>query len=360
MSVLGPVFAGSGQRVTTRRVSAGVHPRPGATSRLTVWWSSRDWVENEVTAAVAEHRDVCRAHHVAPDTVVAVARGMAEHADHRTGRDCRPTNERLVEQLRVSLSTVQRARRVLKELRLVVELVAGRSFMTLAERLAAWGRSSRHRRIAAEFALCSLPRRRPRTKINPQPDLHVVDDDTPPVGGRVRAHLQTENPHLRARTETSEEERAPRAAPTSRSRGTNGPNPAARRLAEGTRARLPWLRRVPVSRLTPPLHRFALADWTPRDIERGIADVLATRGGWRVPRVLRSPAGYLAGLLRELDPADRPGAIDEWQDQVEREERAYRRQLDHGHPCAHGLAGGNVPSPRGVRACPLCRSADPG
>src|SRR3954468_3613434 len=181
--------------VCSRRIGAGVRPAPGATSRRPAWWSAEDWIEVEVRGAVAERRDLCRAHHVDPDTVLSVARGMASFADHRTGRDCRPTNTRLVELVRVSLSTVQRARRVLKALGLVVELIAGRSVMTRAERLAAWRRGSSHRRIAATFALCSRRRRR-------HPRLRVVERDTPPSatsGSSLTHHQKT---HLQAKTET--------------------------------------------------------------------------------------------------------------------------------------------------------------
>jgi hypothetical protein len=97
---------------------------------LPVWWSRDDWTESEVAGALLEHRELCRAHHVDPDTVLAVARGMAGQADVVTGRGCRPTNERLVGLVKVSLSTIQRARRVLKELRLIVQTTAGRSVMT--------------------------------------------------------------------------------------------------------------------------------------------------------------------------------------------------------------------------------------
>jgi hypothetical protein len=110
---------------TSRRVSAGIQPAPGTTARLPSWWNATDWVEAEVRGALEERRDLCRTHHVDPDTVVAVARTMAHFADYRTGRDCRPTNARLVQLVRVSLSTVQRARRVLKALGLVVEVIAG-------------------------------------------------------------------------------------------------------------------------------------------------------------------------------------------------------------------------------------------
>ena len=92
-------------------------------------------------------------------------------------------------------------------------------------------------------------------------------------------------------------------------------------------------------------------------MDRAVAGALAARG-WRLPRELRQPAAYLAGLLRELDPADRPGAEDEQRAAVERAQRAYERQLVYGTPCAHGQPAGDVPSPlRGHLACPACRTA---
>jgi hypothetical protein len=121
--------------------------------------------------------------------------------------------------------------------------------------------------------------------------------------------------------------------------------------------RLRWLSGVPVSRLGPPLHRFAQAGWTPRDVDRAVADALATRG-WRLPRDLEQPAAYLATLLRPLDPADRPSLLDEWMAEREAAQRSYERQLVIGTPCSHGVPAGDVPSPlRGHLACPLCRKA---
>jgi hypothetical protein len=282
--------------------------------------------------------------------VAAVARGMAHYADHRTGRDCRPTNARLVELVRMSLSTIQRARRVLKALGLVVELIAGRSVMTRSERLAAWRRGSSHRRIAATFALCSRRRRsrsRPRT----------VDRDTPPRASGASSSTHHPRTHLQTTTETTRA--APR--PADNREGPPGqrrrPDPATRRLVEGVRARLRWLSGVSVPRLAPTLHRFAQAGWTPRDVDRAVDDALAARG-WRLPRELNQPAAYLAALLREVDPADRPGALDEWIAAQDRAQRAYERQLLHGTPCVHGVPAGDVPSPlRGIAACPLCRGA---
>src|SRR3954447_23357179 len=182
--------------VCSRRIGAGVRPAPGATSRRPAWWSAEDWIEAEVRDAVNERRDLCRAHHVDPDTVLAVARGMASFADHRTGRDCRPTNAGLVALLRLSLSTVQRARRVLKDLGLILKLIRGRSIMTRTERLTAWARGSAHRRIAAEFALCSR-RHRPRgPHRHPQHRPPAVERDTPPSAPTKRSSLTTTSTSL--------------------------------------------------------------------------------------------------------------------------------------------------------------------
>jgi hypothetical protein len=110
-----------------------------------------------------------------------------------------------------------------------------------------------------------------------------------------------------------------------------------------------------VLRLAPTLHRFAQAGWTPRDVDRTVSDCLTARG-WRLPRELNQPAAYLATLLRAVDPADRPGALDEWIAAQECAQRAYKRQLLHGTPCAHGVPAGDVLSPMyGHVACPLCR-----
>lgn len=327
----------------------------------------------EVRLAVVDSRDVCRAHHVEADTVVAVAGAMATYADFDTGRECRPTNARLVDDLQVSLSTVQRARRALKALGLVIELIAGRSVMTRDERLAAWRRGSAHRRVAATFALCSR-RRRPkgpktrrwnggrrrrgpgRKSRCPQVEqAQVVEGDTPPGAPTDHLSSQDRNTHLRTRTEAMKA--APRPAHTKKvvPIGRRRPDPATRRLVEATRARLRWLSAVPVSRLSPPLHRFAKAGWTPRDVERAVEDALATRG-WRLPREVHQPAAYLATLLRALDPEDRPGAVDEAMAAAERAQRAYERQLVTGTPCPHGQPAGDVASPvHGHLACPLCR-----
>jgi hypothetical protein len=339
--------------VCTRHVSAGITPPPGATSRLTVWWGRIDWLEVEVRGALREHLELCRAHHVAPDTVYAVARAMAGYADARTGRDCRPTNERLVADVRCSLSTVQRARRVLKALGLIVEVTAGRSVLTLAERLAAWERHSSHRAIAAEFVLCSRRDRAPRAVDNRRPDLRIVDRDTPPVGQVVRTSAREISSSLRSTDGTR------RAAPRPAHTGKSGPKPAqpadlrARRLALAVKRRVSWVSGVHPQRIERLLLPFACADWTDDDVCLTIRDRLAALGK-SVPADLERPWAYLAWLLRGVDPAERPSVLVAAHAAAEREHDRLRR---HGAPCEHGVPGGDVVSPlTGQRGCPLCRA----
>lgn len=341
--------------VCSRRVAAGISPAPGTTSRLPVWWGRTDWLEVEVAGALAEHPEVLRQFHVSRDTAMAVARAHAGYADAVTGRDCRPTNERVTEAARCSLSTVQRARRVLKALGLMVEVTAGRSVMTVTERLAAWERGSKHRQIAAEFVLCSRRDRRPRLVENPGADLRLVDRDTPPVGKAVRTSAREIRGSLRSKDETTSG--AARRAHTEKGspRPPGRVHPRSRRLAEGVRRRVGWLSDVPAARMTPLLGRFALAGWTARDVETAIRDALNARG-WRVPTNLDRPWAYLAKLLKEVDPAERPGALEEAMDEAERREREYEQLRIYGPECPHGMPAGHIPSPlRGTIACPLCR-----
>jgi hypothetical protein len=347
---------------SSRRISAGIRPDPGATSRLPAWWGADDWLQE-----VREALDVetCREHRIAADTVLSVARAHAAFADYRTGRDCRPTNERLTAAAQVSLSTIKRGRRVLKRLGLLVELVRGRSIMTYAERIEAWKRGSSHRQIAAEFALCSRRRRAPKTSTakvgEGANDLgavaHIVEGDPPPGAKNVSSLSHLRSTRLRRQTEKNDEAPLRGTAPKSTDRRAGGLHPGTERLAQDVRRRVGWLGGVSARRITPTLSRFARAGWTVRDVELAVRDVL-TRRSWHVPRTLTQPAAYLAGLLRELDPADRPTAAEEHARQLERAEDAYRLQLATGAPCPHGRPAGDVPSPtRRLLACPECRTA---
>jgi hypothetical protein len=120
----------------------------------------------------------------------------------------------------------------------------------------------------------------------------------------------------------------------------------------------------------PALDRFARAGWTAADVQRELDQMLAARG-WEVPsgRVsttkagrehrypLRCPWGYLAMLLRALEPTDL-AAQREYDRAMRAAQLDYERLRRSGPECVHGEPAGDVPSPvKGIRACPMCRRA---
>ncbi len=334
-----------------RRTSIGLAPPPGACSVRPAWWSRADWTGVEVWCVVAAGLDVCRAVHADPHTVVRVARAMAGYADYTTGRDCRPTNTRLADDLAMSIRQIQRARAALKRLHLVVETVRGRSVLTRAERLAVWRRGSAHRRLAAEFALLSVRRR-------PQPTGLAVGHVTPPgvSPGMSPTSLKSKFFTRPDRTRTGAPRRATtQKGQTGRANRTYPADVRVRRLITGLQHRIYWLRRVSPRRLTA-LHRFAVAGWTVRDIQTAADEVLRARN-WTIPRQIDHPAAYLAALLRHVDPADRPGAAEDAMNAQHKLMREWTWQTTLGpSSCPHEHPGGNIPHPiHGHVACPECR-----
>jgi hypothetical protein len=118
---------------------------------------SRRWARETVPAAYALRYDT----HVRPampnnpvslKSLVAVAEARASFADHRTGRNCRPTNERLSQMTGLSVRTVQRASTALRLLGVATEVMRGRQ-RTRGERFASWRVGDKGRGWASVWAL---------------------------------------------------------------------------------------------------------------------------------------------------------------------------------------------------------------
>jgi hypothetical protein len=119
---------------------------------------------------------------------------------------------------------------------------------------------------------------------------------------------------------------------------------------------------VQTGRLAPTLSKFARAGWTPRDVDLGVRDAMGARGWGTVPRNLKHPAAYLAGLLRDLDPADRPSVLEDAFEAARRAETAATRARSRAwlvamrSSCPHGVPAGDVVNPAtGALACRECR-----
>ncbi len=126
----------------------------------------------------------------------------------------------------------------------------------------------------------------------------------------------------------------------------------------------------------PPLQRYAVAGWTARELHAHLDRLIASRG-WTVPgrpaelierdsggqvrvrvrkaTTMKSPYGYLAFLLRQIDPTDL--ATDQAYDAALRATEHYQRQLIYGSPCPHGQPAGDIPLPTKGIAPARCAAA---
>jgi hypothetical protein len=98
----------------------------------------------------------CRGNPVSLKALVRVAEASAAYADHGTGRDSRPTNQRLATDTGLSVRTVQRADTALRLLGVATEVLRGRQ-RTRAERCASWRVGDRGRGWASVWALHDNP-----------------------------------------------------------------------------------------------------------------------------------------------------------------------------------------------------------
>jgi hypothetical protein len=122
-------------------------------------WSGRAdrWAHATVPEAYArrydaEVRPAMPNNPVSLQAVVAVAKARASFAEHRTGRHCRPTNERLAQITGLSVRTVQRASTALRLLGVATEVMRGRQ-RTRDERFASWRVGDKGRGWASVWAL---------------------------------------------------------------------------------------------------------------------------------------------------------------------------------------------------------------
>jgi hypothetical protein len=266
-------------------------------------WSGRAarWAHSTVTTAYAERYDT----HVRPvmphnpisvKSLVAVAEARASFADHRTGRNCRPTNARLAEITGLSVRTVQRASTALRLLGVATEVMRGRQ-RTKAERYASWRVGDRGRGWASVWALhdCRIQR------LSPHPEGSSVKSKS-----SRKAVLTT-----RTRRQTA-----------GSSAATRRPSPETRAVALANKwvadqQSPPWARRyrtgTPWARI---LAGPARHGWTPRDINTLIRDWVRT-GHW-LPEDPHKPIGLLGHMLAahgNLD--DRPSAYEVAREQEE-------------------------------------------
>ena len=257
-------------------------------------WSgrARRWARSTVPTAYLLHYNT----HVRPampnnpislKTLVAVAEARASFADHRTGRNCRPTNARLAEVTGLSVRTVQRASTALRLLGVATEVVRGRQ-RTRAERFASWRVGDKGRGWASVWALH---------------DCRIQSLSSHPRGSQL-------DPQTSSKSLITTQNRRQIAGSSA---ATRRPSPDTRALALankwiGSEQSPPWARRyrtgTPWARV---LAGPAEHDWTPRDVNTLISDWVGT-GHW-LPESPHKPIGLLGAMLAAHGDLDnRPSA----------------------------------------------------
>lgn len=290
-----------------------------------------------------------------------MASAIAACADGATGRNALPGNAALTVTTRdiagigaadpealaklaassgYGLTTVQKAVQVLTRRGWLVLVRAGKNRLSVSERREMWLTGSKARRRRNVWA-CTLPPHayRPtlavvdRSRDRPTPRAAAVDNSptSQSVVGRGCDLPTTRRvgwvPPVGLDNNFTPEQ-ASRTGATRQPPTSNGPPRRYRtdarvvQLATDLKTRVPWLRHVPHQRIMAPLHRFAVIGWTARDLQTHLDRLLKQRG-WTVPgrpaeterdrsgttvhrpaSTMRSPWGYLAFLLRHLDPSD--------------------------------------------------------
>ncbi len=232
-------------------------PAAGTQGRIPCWATRSRWlktVETELTSETAA--DVLKRHHAAAHTVYRVARADAAAADTTTGRNVRTAHHTVAKNLGVSIDTVRRARRVLRDLGFSVEVVRGR-YMTAQEREAATrAHGSKQRRFASTRCLTIPARCR---AMHPYP--YGVNSFPQNPSRRV--------PNSRSRaagTSTKQPKKRPRARPAA----PLGVQKIAARLVQ----RMPWLDRTHSGHLMGLSHGLVACgvteEWTTQDLMNAI------------------------------------------------------------------------------------------
>lgn len=222
------------------RAPAAIHLDLGddAYAGVACWLAGEQrWARVAVPVAYYSHYDtkvrpVMPGNPISLRALVRVAEARARYADWGTGRNSRPTNERLAADTGYSVRTVQRADTALRLLGLATEVLRGRQ-RTRTERFASWRVGDRHRGWASVWALHDVR----ITLLSPHPHKGSLLDSLLPFSSRkvISGGAGGHSAHTKsgasrpASTRRARRGRSPGAAPPREGgRGADSRNPALR------------------------------------------------------------------------------------------------------------------------------------
>lgn len=263
--------------------------------------------------------------------LLAVAEARARYADHSTGRNSRPTNERLADDTGYSVRTIQRADTALRLLGVATEVLRGRQ-RTRIERLASWWVNDRGRGWASVWALHD----------NPQLNQLLSSLSPHPRSGPVR---DTHSPHEVVTTGTGRPAgRRQGGAPRRRAPDAGG-SVLARAWRSAPQSPT-WAQRHTASAWAALLAGPARYGWTPRDLNQLITDWAGVHGR-TVPDSPYKPIGLLGAILvwhGRDNFVERPAALDEAREAAElaADRARIAAQLDAREATAAARAAGRA------------------
>ena len=294
---------------------------------------------NQIRHLIGAHSTKHRKDDISLTTLIKIAAAHAVHADFRTGRNCRPTLDRLIEITGYGERTIQRARHVLRLIGVATEIVRGRQ-RTLGERLASHRVGSRARGWASVYALHSpqlVDKTARHTAAAPHPEGHPLGCLSPLSNYSLTPTGTAGKPKGRAAHDRATDRR-----------GWTGPDPDQKGMLLASRwrqdPRTPtWARRFTPAAWSHVLAQPAAHGWTGRDLNQLLHDhTLPGNGNW-IAHNPHKPIALLAGILNHHgDLANRPGALDDAR-QLEYENKQQdiagcRTCDDHGWRLPYGDA----------------------
>ena len=260
-----------------------------------------------------------------------IAAAHAVHADYRTGRNCRPSVDRVAQISGYAERTVQRARLVLRLIGVATEVVRGRQ-RTLDERLASYRVGDRGRGWTSVYALHSpqvVDKRAGNNSAAPHPEGRPLGRS--PLVSNYSLTPTSEAGELKGRA-------ARDRANTQRRIRARKPDLKGMVLASRWRqnAQTPrWAHRYTPAAWSHVLAKPAAHGWTDRDLNQMLRDHTLTGNGKWIATSPHRPILLLAGILNQHGDLDnRPAALDDAREEEARQQRIAIRAC---HRCdAHG------------------------
>ncbi|WP_249354705.1 Rep protein [Rhodococcus sp. USK13] len=302
---------------------------PGREACVPVWSGRTEWLRqlrHQITHSDTGRTSVSK-HKVGVERMMAVATAHAHFAESKTGRGITASRELIAKYAGVSETTVNRGRRVLRDLGMGVELARGRNLNGREFMAAELHHGGRQHRAASVWALSSPREVVAATPPAPQSKRKKrtrAAERLTNYRARLARHATktakagSENPQIRGRDTLSlssyfsSEDLLLRSTHQRARAGEDSSNPAHQehqRSIELQKAAASLVANAPA--LNPRGHIGAICDalvasgiditrWTGRDIARELGRDTAARG-WIWPNSVDSPAAFLRWRLARMD-----------------------------------------------------------